>query len=99
MKEELKGKYVIVRGDRSGVFFGILENQNGQEVELKECRRLWYWDGACSISELALNGTARPDNCKFTVTIDNILLIDGIEVIPCTERAIESIQSVKEWKY
>ena len=99
MKESLKGKYVIVRGDRSGVFFGIFENQNGQEVELKECRRIWYWDGACSISELALNGTAKPDNCKFTVTIDEILLIDVIEIIPCTEKAIESIKSVEEWKY
>lgn len=99
MKESLKGKYVIVRGDKSGVFFGILENQNGQEVELKECRRIWYWDGACSISELALNGTAKPDNCKFTVTVDEILLIDAIEIIPCTEKAIESIKSVKEWKY
>lgn len=99
MKESLKGKYVIVRGDRSGVFFGIFENRNGQEVELKECRRIWYWDGACSISELALNGTARPENCKFTVTVDEILLIDAIEIISCTEKAIESIKSVKEWKY
>ena len=99
MKESLKGKYVIVRGDKSGVFFGILENQNGQEVELKECRRIWYWDGACSISELALNGTARPGDCKFTVTIDEILLMDVIEIIPCTEKAIESIKSVKEWKF
>lgn len=99
MKENLKGKYVIVRGDRSGVFFGILENQNKQEVELKQCRRLWYWDGACSISELALNGTAQPNDCKFTVTIDEILIIDGIEIIPCTEKAIESIKGVKEWKY
>lgn len=99
MKENLKGKYVIVRGDRSGIFFGIFENQNGQEVELKECRRIWYWDGACSISELALNGTAKPDNCKFTVTIDEILLMDAIEILPCTEKAIESIKGVKEWKY
>lgn len=99
MKESLKGKYVIVRGDRSGIFFGIFENQNGQEVELKECRRIWYWDGACSISELALNGTAKPDNCKFTVTIDEILLIDGIEILPCTEKAIKSIKGVKKWKY
>lgn len=36
MKENLKGKYVIVRGDRSGVFFGILENKDEQEVGLKE---------------------------------------------------------------
>lgn len=99
MKENLKGKYVIIRGDRSGVFFGVLKNQKGQEVELKECRRLWYWDGACSISELALNGTAKPNNCKFTVTIDEIIVTDAIEIIPCTDKSIESIKGVKEWKY
>lgn len=39
-------KQVIIRGDRSGVFFGTLENRNGREVKLSNCRRLWYWDGA-----------------------------------------------------
>ena len=28
------GKYVIVRGNRSGVFAGILKERNGQEVTL-----------------------------------------------------------------
>jgi len=92
-------KKVIIRGDRSGVFYGELENRNGQEVKLKKCRRLWYWDGACSISELAKTGTKRPDNCKFTVTIDNIEILDAIEVIECTDISIKSIESVKEWKY
>ena len=47
----MKDLYYIVRGDRSGVFFGKIEERNGQEVKMKEVRRLWYWDGACSISE------------------------------------------------
>lgn len=51
------GKKVIVRGDRSGVFFGTLRERNGQEVVLADCRRLWYWDGAASISQLAVDGT------------------------------------------
>lgn len=92
-------KKVIIRGDRSGVFYGELENRNGQEVKLRNCRRLWYWDGACSISELAKTGTKRPDNCKFTVSIDNIEILDAIEVIECTDISIKSIESVEEWKY
>lgn len=92
------GKKVIVRGDRSGVFFGTLKEKNGQEVVLGECRRLWYWDGAASISQLAVDGTAEPTNCKFTVVVDFISILDAIEIIPCTHKAIESIEGVRVWK-
>ena len=91
-------KKVIVRGDRSGVFFGTLAAKDGQEVKLEKCRRLWYWDGAASISQLAVNGTSNPRDCKFTVTVDEIEILDAIEIIPCSEKAIKSIEGVKEWK-
>ena len=42
---------VIVRGDRSGLFFGELVSRKGREVKLKDCRRLWYWEGAATISQ------------------------------------------------
>lgn len=92
------GKKVIVRGDRSGVFFGTLKEKNGQEVILADCRRLWYWDGAASISQLAVGGTVKPANCKFTVVVDFISILDAIEIIPCTRKAIESIAGVRVWK-
>ena len=92
------GKKVIIRGYRSGVEFGELVSQNGQEVTLKNARRIWYWDGAASLSQLAKDGTAKPDECKFTVTIDSITILDVIEIIPCTDKAIKSIEGVKEWK-
>lgn len=97
--ESSMGKYVIVRGDRSGVFAGELVGREGTEVKLANCRRLWYWDGAASISQLAVDGTSKPDSCKFTVTVDEIEILDAIEVIPCTEKAQKSIMGVKEWKY
>ena len=92
------GKRVIVRGDRSGVFFGTLRERNGQEVVLADCRRLWHWDGAASISQLAVDGTTKPTNCKFTVVVDFISILDAIEIIPCTPKAIESIERVPVWK-
>ena len=91
-------KKVIVRGYRSGVFFGTLTKKDGREVELENCRRLWYWGGAASISQLATDGTVRPNNCQFVVTVSRIAILDAIEIIPCTEKAIESIEGVKEWK-
>lgn len=91
------GKKVLIRGDRSGVFFGTLAAKDGQEVKLEKCRCLWYWDGAASISQLAVDGTTTPSNCKFTVTVDEIEILDAIEIIPCTDKAIESIESVGVW--
>lgn len=95
---DFTGKKVIVRGDRSGVFFGTLKEKNGQEVVLADCRRLWFWDGAASISQLAVDGTSKPTECKFTVAVDTIGILDVIEIIPCTSTAIDSIESVSIWR-
>ena len=91
-------KKVIVRGDRSGVFFGTLVEKNGREVVLENCRRIWYWEGAASISQLAAEGTKKPNECKFTVSVSSIVILDAIEIIPCSKAAICSIEGVKEWK-
>lgn len=99
-KEEniMENKYFIVRGDRSGVFFGKIARREGREVEMAECRRLWYWDGAASLSQLALEGVTRPANCKFTVTVPEATILDAIEIIPCSDKAVESINGVRVWK-
>lgn len=93
-----EGQYVIVRGDRSGVFAGTLKAKEGREVELTDCRRLWYWDGAASISQLAVDGTSAADSCKFPVQVASIVITDVIEIIPCTKKAEASIKAVPEWK-
>ena len=97
-KIKMENKKVIIRAEKAGVFFGTLKEKNGNEVTLTDCRRLWYWDGASSISQLAKEGTTAPHNCKFTVWVDEITILGVIEIIPCTEQAIKSIEGVKEWK-
>ena len=94
----MKNKKVIIRADRAGVFFGTLKDRNGTEATLIDCRRLWYWDGAASLSQLAIDGTCRADECKFTVTVPEITILGVIEIIPCTDKAIKSIEGVPEWK-
>lgn len=91
-------KYYIIRGDRSGVFFGNIKERNNQEVKITNCRRIWYWDGAASISQLALEGVKNPENCKFTVTVPELTILDAIEIIPCSNIAAKIIKGVKEWK-
>ena len=90
-------KKCVVRGDRSGVFFGTVKSIDGQTVEMENVRRLWHWDGANTITEIATNGVTKPENCKFTVEVKNLLLLDVIEINIATEKAIESIDKVQVW--
>ena len=92
------GKNVIVRTYSAGVFSGYLAKKDGQEVILNNARRIWYWDGAASLSQLAMEGTSKPENCKFPCEVAEITLMQVIEIIPCTNKAIKSIKGVKVWK-
>ena len=91
-------KKVIIRTEKAGVFFGEVKERNGNEATISNCRRLWYWDGAASISQLAVEGVKNPQKCKFTVTVDEMTVLGVIEIIPCTEEAINSINAVSIWK-
>ena len=93
------GKKVIIRGDRSGVEFGTLVAHSGREVTLHNARRIWYWDGAATLSQLAKDGTEKPKECKFTVSVESITVLDVIEIIPCSEKAVKSIEEVREWRF
>jgi len=90
-------EYVIVRCDRAGVFAGFIESRDKDEVVLLQARRIWYWDGAVSLSQLAMEGTKCPENCKFPCLVDKILLIGVIEILNTTEKARESIEQVPVW--
>lgn len=97
--EELKGmKYCIVRTYSAGVFAGYVESRNGREVTIRKVRRIWYWSGANSLSQLAKDGTQDVDNCKFAVEVDKIEVTEAIEIIECTTKAQKSIEDVPEWK-
>lgn len=93
----IKRKYVIVRTYSAGVFAGFIKSRKGQEVVLENARRLWYWSGAASLSQLAMEGVKNPGNCKFPVEIKEVELLQAIEIIPCTEKAKKSIAEVSVW--
>lgn len=92
------GKYVIVRTYSAGVFAGELESRNGQEVVLKNARRLWRWAGAASLSQLAIEGTKNPSECKFPCEVDRVELLQAIEILYVTEKAKKSIKAVSVWE-
>ena len=91
-------KNVIVRTYSAGVFAGTLESRKGQEVVLTNARRLWYWAGAASLSQLAVSGTSKPESCKFPVAVPRVELLQAVEILDLTEAARKSIESVPEWK-
>ena len=95
--EEPDYDYVIIRGDRSGIFAGYLKTEDGTTMTLMKCRRLWYWDGAASISQIAVSGVSKPENCKFAVETTGHKIYDVIEMIPATTQARDSIQAVPVW--
>lgn len=92
-----KQKY-IVRCDRSGVLYGEIAGRNGQEVQMENVRCLWRWYGAASLMQMAAEGVKQPKNCMFTVTVDSLEVLDAIEILPCTDAAVKSIEAVKPWK-
>jgi hypothetical protein len=93
----MEDRYVIIRGTNSGAFAGLLESRTGSEVVLRQSRRLWYWDGAASLSELAQRGTSKPKTCKFPAPVARHEILDAIEVIDVTPEARASIESVNPW--
>jgi hypothetical protein len=80
------------------VFAGYVKERIGQEVMLLEARRLWYWDGAASLSQLAIEGVSKPQNCKFPAPVSEILLLGAVEILSVTKQAQDSIASVPVWK-
>lgn len=93
-----KENYSIVRANRAGVFFGIVKERKENSVVMRNVRKLHYWDGAAAVEELSMSGTKKPSNCRFTVTVPEIEIKDWIQILPCTDDAVESIKSVKQWK-
>ena len=91
------GEKYIIRTYSSGVFYGEIEWRKGQEGVIKNFRRIWYWDGAFTLSKLAMDGTSKPESCKFSCYADRLELPNIIEVLHTTEKARKSIEGVKEW--
>lgn len=93
-----EGKYCLVCGQNSGIYVGEVAKHNGAEMLLKNARRIYYWSGAATVMQIAVEGVKNPENTKFTICVGEIGLFDVISVMPCTEKAQKAIEELKEWK-
>ena len=94
-------KYVLVRTFAMGVFAGELDPESTETVKvLRNARRIWYWSGAASLSQLSLDGTSDPTNCKFPAEVSRVELTSpqGFEILDVTDKARESISAVPIWR-
>ena len=94
----MENRYCMVRSKSAGVFAGNVEKLDGQTALLRNARRIWYWEGAASLSQLATDGTNAPEKCRFPCEVSEVLLFEVIEIIPITEKAAASIAVVPEWR-
>ena len=97
-KTRKKKAMVIVRTYSAGVFAGELVSRKGREVVMANARRLWYWSGAASLSQLANEGTSKPSSCKFPAPVTRVTLLEAIEILDMTPQAVASIAAVPEWR-
>lgn len=97
-----KGKPVLIRANNAGVHFGLLESEqftpSGKVVTLTNTRRVYYWSGAASLSQMAKEGVKNPSGCKFTVEVAENEIVGVIETLPLTPEAYENLKNVPEWK-
>jgi hypothetical protein len=97
MKSDLLGKICMIRTYSAGVFYGIILEKQGKEVKVKNARRVWRWAGAASLSQLAMEGTTLPSDCKFPCAVAYMELTEVVEVIEMTQQAIKSLDEVAIW--
>ena len=91
-------KYVMCRTYSAGVFAGYLVSLNKKKAVLKYARRIWHWQGAASLSQLAQTGTSKPEKCKFPEIVSEVILTEVIGIIPITSQAKATIDKVPIWK-
>lgn len=93
-------KYCVVRTYSAGVHIGYVKefgDKHPQHAILLNSRRLHYWDNACSLSQVAIDGV---DVVKSRIAIElpEIQLTDVIEVIPCSEKSAQLFKTAEAWK-
>ena len=89
LKSALIGQKVVVRTFSAGVHIGELTAKAGKEVALKDAHRLWYWNGAFTLNQVAAEGVKV--GSKVGMAVPTIELTEAIEVIPITDEAFATL--------
>jgi len=91
-----KGTKVIVRTYSAGVHYGDYAGHTGKECTLLNTRRIYRWQGALSLTDIAADGLSVES--KISAVSPEIILTGAIEIIKVTANAQDVIDGVKAWK-
>ena len=97
MNSELIGKKIIARIDRAGVFHGTLDHIDNDIVRMTDTRRIYYWNGALSVTDMAANGLT---GGKISAPVSKVEFMTGkvVELNECSVEASRIIESIKVWE-
>lgn len=90
--------YVIIRATGAGCHAGELVSERGTRIELRNARRLWRWYGAQTLSELAVYGASRPEECRFAPPVARQVILAACEIIYCQPEGEKMIRECSEWR-
>ena len=93
-----KEQYVIVRSNLAGVFCGTLENKNGTEVVLTNARKIYRWQGAYTVEDIAVKGL-NVNTSQITVPVEKIIIDDVCQVLPTTDAAQKILTEAPIWTF
>jgi hypothetical protein len=93
---ETKTQKYIIRCDRAGVFFAGIAERRGDEVDLVDARKIYYWRGAAAVEQIAMDGVS--DQSQLTVKVPSMTVTQAIQIIPCSEKATKVLEAIREWK-
>lgn len=93
----LIGKKVIARIDRAGVFHGILTAKDAETTTMSDVRRIYYWRGALSVTDMSVTGVAEGSKVTVPAKCVEFETAKVIELIECSAEASKSIESIKSW--
>lgn len=94
--ENLIGKKVLVRSYDAGVYFGTLNEVNGETVNITNVRNIWRWEGASCLSQIANDGIK---GGKVSPVVSSMVINRVCQIIPCTKTAIKNLEGQGVWNY
>lgn len=97
MNTELLNKKVIARIERAGVFHGTLDYIDNEIMRLKDARRIYYWEGALSVTDMASRGLT---GGKISAPVSKVEFLTSkvTELNECSGDASRSIEAIRLWK-
>ena len=93
--------YVILRCSGAGVHAGELVERgtpSGKTYVLRNARRIWRFNGAQTLSEVAVYGIGAESRVAPVVEMQEIRYDDCHEIIHCQAAGRAAIEAAKEWR-